>query len=504
MRSLLSAVDHFASTNSSPREALSPSGYSVSSSGPSTFFAMVREELTGPARSAMEHSAGPLENKVIHEEQRGAPIAQKDDTIGSNGPSDGAAEQSSRISHQEEEVKRRETKESRDARRPEEKRDERSGVKNEKEQPEKRVSEGTSETPDREKTPWLKRQATQLAPGGKNNGYISDHLQLKKSEKKAEHDVLSPNATWERDFLKLFAFSAKDLLHNESGHEKKGVKEKKEPLHGKTGAGLKKELNSIAHHNSLHQATTSDLVRVELDPAKWKVNGTAGKEELHLDAKIQRKHGHHQGDGQHSFDGEKGKGQDSAGKMLSSWNSQSESMRTASSMRTTSQLSDLPRTNFNDLVKQATMNLSSDGSSSASIKMNPEIMGRLTMNIQVHGNHVTASLIVDNESALKFVRGELEHLKSELAGHGIHVDQVAVKVRTDHLFQSAMGDSNNPSAGFQNPDNLTDHQSKHGEQPGNSEPFSTMNERISSAMEEVYEKASSPSIQTRSMVNVAV
>lgn len=94
---------------------------------------------------------------------------------------------------------------------------------------------------------------------------------------------------------------------------------------------------------------------------------------------------------------------------------------------------------FNSLVQKAKVNLGNDGKSSASIRLRPESLGQLTMNLNIHHNRVEARLVVESEAARKFLMDELEVLRHELKGHGIHVEQFSIRIRDDSMGRMSSG-----------------------------------------------------------------
>jgi len=84
---------------------------------------------------------------------------------------------------------------------------------------------------------------------------------------------------------------------------------------------------------------------------------------------------------------------------------------------------------FNQLVEKAKINYGSDGSSSASIRLKPDQLGNVTLNLKVHGNVVEARLLVENDSVKKLVKEEVDHLQKELKRQGFSVDAIEIRVR---------------------------------------------------------------------------
>ncbi|MEQ9365871.1 MAG: flagellar hook-length control protein FliK, partial [Leptospirales bacterium] len=84
---------------------------------------------------------------------------------------------------------------------------------------------------------------------------------------------------------------------------------------------------------------------------------------------------------------------------------------------------------FNDLVEKARVNVQSNGNSTASIKMNPAALGRMTLNLEVRQNQVHARILVDSDAAKRMLTDEMEHLRQELTRQGITVESLSIRVR---------------------------------------------------------------------------
>ncbi len=104
---------------------------------------------------------------------------------------------------------------------------------------------------------------------------------------------------------------------------------------------------------------------------------------------------------------------------------------------------------FNQLVQKARVNFGADGSSQASIRLRPEQLGSVTLNLKVHGQVIEAKMVVENESVRKLVKEEMEMLQKELKRQGFSVDAIEIRVREPQMESSS---SFNPetAARFQN------------------------------------------------------
>ncbi|MBL8018519.1 MAG: flagellar hook-length control protein FliK [Leptospirales bacterium] len=124
---------------------------------------------------------------------------------------------------------------------------------------------------------------------------------------------------------------------------------------------------------------------------------------------------------------------------------------------------------FNQLVEKARINLGSDGQSSASLRLKPEQLGSVTLNLKVYGNVVEAKVLVENDSVKKLVKDEMDQLQRELKRQGFSVDAIEIRVREPQLDsqtafntnlsarddqaqrrEQAARQSSSPSGGFSN------------------------------------------------------
>ncbi|MCB1168189.1 MAG: flagellar hook-length control protein FliK, partial [Leptospiraceae bacterium] len=135
------------------------------------------------------------------------------------------------------------------------------------------------------------------------------------------------------------------------------------------------------------------------------------------------------------------------------------------------------RKQFQEMVEQARVRLSADGKSTASIRMNPENLGRMHLDLVMKDNVLSGRLLVENHAAFKHIKDEIEGLRAELAKHGIQLEGLSVKTR--ETVQSQMGhqlrqdmQGQGFSAGSENGGDA-----KNGsENPGDSEKYSSGSE----------------------------
>lgn len=84
---------------------------------------------------------------------------------------------------------------------------------------------------------------------------------------------------------------------------------------------------------------------------------------------------------------------------------------------------------FSKLVERARVNIGADGSSSASMRLKPEQLGNVTLNLRVTGSQVEAKLVVESEHVKKMMKEDIEQLAVELKRQGFSVDAIEIRVR---------------------------------------------------------------------------
>ena len=111
---------------------------------------------------------------------------------------------------------------------------------------------------------------------------------------------------------------------------------------------------------------------------------------------------------------------------------------------------------FNKLVEKARVNLGPRGVSTASIRMNPPELGRMTLNLKLNNSRLEAKLLVDSVAAKNLLSEDLEGLRQDLRLQGIQVDSFSIKVREpeESRDSSAFGEQN------LNNDNLDNNQGR--------------------------------------------
>ena len=118
---------------------------------------------------------------------------------------------------------------------------------------------------------------------------------------------------------------------------------------------------------------------------------------------------------------------------------------------------------FNDLVERARVNVQSNGDSTASIRMNPAALGRMTLNLDVRQNAVHARIVVESDAARRMLTDEMENLRQELTRQGIHVESLSIRVREPANMSFMNGANTNDQSG-----NLPADQNAGGKNSGDS------------------------------------
>lgn len=126
---------------------------------------------------------------------------------------------------------------------------------------------------------------------------------------------------------------------------------------------------------------------------------------------------------------------------------------------------------YRDIVQKAKVNLGSDGTSSASIRLKPYNLGNMTLELRMDGARLNANIILESESAKKMIHEELEHLKNELKSQGIQVESFSLRVKEPSSAMAFSQDKSNMDPSF------FQASSKEGEGSGNKESSSGDGER---------------------------
>ena len=199
-----------------------------------------------------------------------------------------------------------------------------------------------------------------------------------------------------------------------------------------------------------------ETVSVMLDPEKWKVSGRVEEKEASLSGNHDKKNILPVKEKMESSTDGKGDGQKdqkSGGfnefKNIFADNRDVRSSQISGSSNSPEMNRADSKNMFNELVEKARLNLGSDGNSTASIRMNPESLGRLTMNLRMMDGVLEAKILVGSEAAKKMIMDDIETLKFELRSQGIQVDSFTVRVK-ESVFSGMDHDTDHSSSFFQN------------------------------------------------------
>lgn len=209
-----------------------------------------------------------------------------------------------------------------------------------------------------------------------------------------------------------------------------------------------KELKELARNGfkNVSESTLAGSVRLPAENGagkeKWTVEGPVLSSEVKI--KTEEK-GFSSGKGNEG----QGKGSDSPNPQFRMDNLAAMDARTRTATET-KEATPFDRKQFQKMVEQARVRMGSDGRSTAQIRMNPEHLGRLQLDLVMKDNVVSGRVIVDNQQAFKMLRDDIEHLRQELARHGIQLENLSVKTREAFQSQSQMSQDQRPGMNFQN------------------------------------------------------
>ncbi len=199
-----------------------------------------------------------------------------------------------------------------------------------------------------------------------------------------------------------------------------------------------------------YQSIEEDFVRVRLDPAKWSIQGEGRQEHkpsFHQEGAAQTQPFILQGKRKEAFDSHHGSNKQRQNARIHAPHSGDEALALLHKPQSPSpflkELSSLASKQkghsqelYNRLVAKAKLNLHNDGSSHASIRLRPQSLGSITLNIKALQKQVEAQVIVETRAAQRLVLEELHSLRKELQSQGIHIDQLSVRVRSAPENQS--------------------------------------------------------------------
>lgn len=87
------------------------------------------------------------------------------------------------------------------------------------------------------------------------------------------------------------------------------------------------------------------------------------------------------------------------------------------------------RSGLNELVKKAHVQIGRQGQASAQIRMNPEHLGFMSVDMKVEANRVVLKILVDREDVLEQLKKDLDVLRTEFGKSGLHIDSLSIKLR---------------------------------------------------------------------------
>ena len=229
---------------------------------------------------------------------------------------------------------------------------------------------------------------------------------------------------------------------------------------GEARPSHKKDLENIETKQlqSKEGLDTETLVRVSLEPEKWRVqhssdlqekkNGEQKQDRLSSLKASEEGKGKYFGknkeeNAQNNKDGQSANSNSPShsieelallfnkeGHQADSLKSFQNNMRKESVLRETKDL-------YNELVKKAKLNLKTDGSSSASIRMRPRSLGNMTLNLEIFQKQVQAQIVVESQAVKQILLEELNYFQQELQKQGIQVESLNIRVRENLESQTA-------------------------------------------------------------------
>lgn len=95
------------------------------------------------------------------------------------------------------------------------------------------------------------------------------------------------------------------------------------------------------------------------------------------------------------------------------------------------------RDGLNQLVRKAHVLIGQGGETSAQIRMNPDHLGFMSVDMKVQNNQVVLRILVDREDVLEQLKKDLEILRGDFAKSGLQMESVSLKLREsfDTAFQ---------------------------------------------------------------------
>lgn len=146
------------------------------------------------------------------------------------------------------------------------------------------------------------------------------------------------------------------------------------------------------------------------------------------------------------------------------------------------------RQGFQDLIKKANLQIGRDGNASAQIRMNPNHLGFMSVDMKVEQNRIVLKILVDRQDVLDQLKKDIEILRGEFIKTGLQVDSISLKLREpfETSFNSNSSNSEQAQTG--------DFNSSSKDQESNREFYSTES-YFESAQSKVVEPVNQESIE---------
>lgn len=203
----------------------------------------------------------------------------------------------------------------------------------------------------------------------------------------------------------------------------------------------------VAVEQSVAPRKTEELVKLELDRERWKIEDNRGRGDQ-IEAQTRLTQTKSKNDAQLGREDRPPQSTIPTEQIARAVERQL--VQTLSATPESKEAADSARM-FNELARQAKVQMNADGSSMASIRMRPESLGHLTLHLQVNQNHVHAQAIVESDAARRMIEGEIEKLRQELRQQGIQVESVSIRVRESAESGDARQFRSDDSAANSNP-----------------------------------------------------
>lgn len=150
--------------------------------------------------------------------------------------------------------------------------------------------------------------------------------------------------------------------------------------------------------------------RVSLDPQKWSV--------------------HHSR--QNARSGQEGSGRESRQQnreVRTETTFKPEGLKSSIKAATPGEVEGAVRDGINQLVRKAHVMVGQGGETTARIRMNPDHLGFMSIDMKVQNNQVILKILVDREDVLDQLKKDLDILKGDFARSGLQMESVSVKLR---------------------------------------------------------------------------